>query len=346
MLEGLAMAALGLMTSAWCANRLFAVLLATALGMVWWISDFWSSVTTGGPGDWLRQLLPGLAEPVYAFAEGQAAWSLIWGYLVLISLFLLVARIGVRWRGRPLAIAITTLPLILTGGLALHLAQRAPGAIDLTWQGQHAVADSTRATVQELVDSGGLEAVFVATPGMRNNPVDGPLINRCRSLLQALTSSGLRVTFLDPSSAPATSAQLARQLDLSAADLSRPYVILRHDGRDEVLTAEKLGVVEERNGRRRLVAFAGEGSLLTTARRLRDGTLPRVAWLTAQAYGPTNATVRRMPMPASPAGEPVWSAMATTWLMSITGKPLLSLNRIASSLPGHKQTQPAPNCWP
>lgn len=277
--EALAMSALGLAASAWCRNRLLAVLVATAIGMLWWIADFWGSVEGDGPGLSLLNLLPGLAETVYSFAEGQASWSLLLRWPVVILLLLQLGRIGVRWRGRPLVAGVTTVASVLAGGLVLHILSRAPGAVDLTWRGEHQVAEVTSTTVNELVGKGDVEAVLVASPAMRNHDIDGPLVNGCRRLLQALSSSGLRVTYVDPAASPAATAQLARELDLVASDLARPFLILRHGGRDEVLRADSLGVVEDRNGRQRLVALTAESAILNAARRLRDGALPRIAWL-------------------------------------------------------------------
>ena len=291
-LEAVAIAALGLCCSAWAPGRVSAGLFATAVGIAWWVSDMFAPALASGEQVTDHAALHtalGLSQPLHSFAGGLVEWRSVLAFMTAAFGLLLAARIGLVWRSQPLPRLLTAAGLLLACWAALLHSANIAGTSDLTSHASYEVSEQTEQVVADLHAAGGIQVTLIATNAMRNDPVDGPLVEHARSLLQRLGSQGMAWVHLDPDRSPRTCADLRRKHHLAHRDFTRPLLIVTHLDRAIALKAAELAAVEEDGDRRRLAAIGTEGRLLAACKQLR-GEMPRVTWLGTPEMRPLQST--------------------------------------------------------
>jgi hypothetical protein len=275
----MSLSAIAMAVSCWSSNRLWAGLLSLAMGLAWWIADLFGHAFDAASwwNHW-RAAVP-MASFVYDAGVGLLAPAALYSHLLLTVTALYIARCGLRAQaGQRLAsldAGLAAICLVLLLGLGPNLDRRWDG----TMAGSHAVAEQTRLSVREAAQKGGVQAILVATPQMRSDPVHGVIVAGCERLLQTLSADGLRWHQLDPGLDPAGAAQLARQQQLDHDDLTQPHLLLRHLARTEVLTPTDLAQIEtEADGRQRVAALQAEGALLAALQAMRQQSDRAIAW--------------------------------------------------------------------
>ncbi|MDA3960505.1 MAG: Gldg family protein, partial [Planctomycetota bacterium] len=280
LIQSAVLAALSVAVGAWAPTRLAASLTACALGLIWWIFDLFAPAIAGAEAmgsPWHRALA--LADTVHDFAGGLIEWRPVVASVVLVLSLLALARLGLLWRIRPGPRLLSVATVLLATLAALTLSTRVTTTSDITWSGSHGISEHSIAVVKALAEEAPVTVTLIATPGMRNDPADGPLLSGVRTLLQRLAPHGVDFQLLDPERSPKAVVALRDRLHIADRDLQRPVLVAEHLNRAAVLPAARLGAVATGNGRRTLARLDAESALVAELQRL-HGELPTVAWLT------------------------------------------------------------------
>ncbi len=273
--QSFSIAALGYACSSIMNNKQSAGLLALGLGLTWWVIDafghvFESSLTI------VRDVLP-LTAFVYDSAFGLLSGSSLLAHGIIVLLFLFLAHTVLSPRHQKRIKIINSGLALLLAGLVLTSSSQCTAHSDFTSTQEHALAPQTQQLLRELQPSG-ISATLVTTPHMLHDPIDGGIINATQHSLSLMKTYGLTVHELDPGLDPAGAAKLGNDLQISADDWQRPLLLLRHSGSYEIIPADELGIVTERDGQRLLAAVQVEGSVLAALQRFLQPQQIQVAW--------------------------------------------------------------------
>lgn len=267
-----AVAALGLCAGAWTPSRASAGLVATAIGLLWWILDAF-----GGGGRGAGEPGPlALAATVHGFATGLIAWQTVGGFALLTACLLLGARLGLTLREAPLPRLVTTSGLALVLLLGLVDLRGCPHSSALGGMRDDAPAAELAATIARLAADEPLRASLLIPAHSRLDPIDGPAQEAMRALLGRLAGPGLQLEILNPDRNPARAAAL---IDMAGLDqgIERPVLILARGIDTSAVTAASVVHVERREGRRQLAALRVQTALAEALREL-EGGRPLAAW--------------------------------------------------------------------
>ena len=276
---GAAIAALGLSVSCWTPSRLSAGLVAVSIGMAWWIIDVFGQQIDQSDQWLLLRNTFAMAMSIYDSASGLIEPRILLSFILLTVALLFVARCGLDAKRYPRSRLISALSLCIILLVIISHTQDWKTRWDLTSQGHHSISPETQAVAASLINNGGLQITLSSTPDMRSNPLDAPVYERCRHMLQRLQASGLRFTEMDPALDPQGTLQLARSCDIQAKDWKHPLLILRYLNQFAVLRMKDLAVYEARENSIQLQALRCEGALLAAMNFLQKGRNIKIAWL-------------------------------------------------------------------
>lgn len=307
-----ALAALTLACSAWAPSRTMAALGAATLGLFWWLFDLL-------PG---AQSLPGaisLGSTLRHWAGGLIDLRTALGLLLVCCAALAAAVSGVTWDHARLRRGLVLPAWLLAVGLLLPLSSGLGGTIALG-ASPAALSPGTQAAFATLSAKEPVQAWLIASPGMGQDLLDGPLREACRAALQQLGGS-VRWQAVDPEFDRRFLAGLRERVQIRGEDLAHPLLVLEHADRQVVLALADLAHTEASEQGLRLHSLRTDAALAGAVQIL-GGGLPRVGWVQDLGCRLTQSALPDQREQAIGAWRRAWAAAGSRG--GIIGSPALA----------------------